>query len=60
MLIKRAVLDGIADGSMTMVFRRWRTVRVRVGTHLRTAVGVLVVESIDQVAPAVVLAELDS
>jgi hypothetical protein len=51
MLIKRAVLDKIAEGSVTLAFRRWRDARVRVGSRLRTAVGVLLVESVDRVEP---------
>lgn len=51
MLIKHAVLDKVADGSVTIAFRRWRNAQVRVGTRLRTAVGVLLIESVDQVEP---------
>lgn len=47
MLLKRATLEGIVDGSVRAVFRRWKTPRVRAGTSLRTAVGVVSVTSIE-------------
>ena len=48
MLFKRHVLDGLADGTITVVFRRWARPRVRVGSRLRTAVGVLAVDAVDE------------
>jgi hypothetical protein len=41
MLIKRAVLDGIRAGDITLQFRRWKRRTVSPGGTLRTAVGVL-------------------
>ncbi|HYV60839.1 MAG TPA: hypothetical protein VFA62_12280 [Acidimicrobiia bacterium] len=52
MLFKRSVLDGLADGSVDLAFRRWAAPRVRAGSRLRTAVGVLSVDRIDEVAVA--------
>jgi hypothetical protein len=52
MLFPRPVLDGIARGEITLAFRRWDRPRVRVGTHLRTAVGLIAIESVDEVDPA--------
>ena len=49
MLFKREVLDGIAAGTVSLAFRRWRRPRVRVGSQLRTAVGVLAVDAVDEV-----------
>lgn len=49
MLFKRPVLDGIADGTISLAFRRWARPRVQVGSRLRTAVGVLEVDAIDRV-----------
>lgn len=40
-LIRRPVLDAIADGSVTALFRRWDRPRVRVGGTQRTVVGVI-------------------
>ena len=48
MLLKRHVLDGLADGTITVVFRRWARPRVRAGSKLRTAVGVLAVDAVDE------------
>jgi hypothetical protein len=50
-LIRRPVLDAIAAGTVTCVFRRWDRPRVRVGGTQRTAVGVLeftAVEPVDE------------
>jgi hypothetical protein len=52
MLFPRPVLDGIARGEITLAFRRWDRPRVRVGTHLRTAIGVVAIEAVDEVDPA--------
>ena len=48
MLFKRHVLDGLADGTITVVFRRWARPRVRAGSKLRTAVGVLSVDAVSE------------
>jgi hypothetical protein len=34
MLLKRAILDGIADGRISLVFRRWRRPTVKKGGTL--------------------------
>jgi hypothetical protein len=47
-LFKRHVLDGLADGTITVVFRRWAHARVRAGSRLRTAVGVVLVDAVDE------------
>lgn len=49
MLFKRIALDGFADGTISLAFRRWTRPRVRVGSQLRTAVGVLAVHAVDVV-----------
>jgi hypothetical protein len=43
------VLDAIRDGRVDLAFRRWERARVRPGTRLRTAVGVLEVDKVDVV-----------
>jgi hypothetical protein len=48
-LIRRPVLDAIAAGTVTCVFRRWDQPRVRVGGTQRTPVGVLEITSVDPV-----------
>ncbi|MCW0213684.1 MAG: hypothetical protein OJJ54_10010 [Pseudonocardia sp.] len=49
MLLRRDTLDGIADGRVTLAFRRWERPRVKPGTRLRTAIGVVEVTSVDPV-----------
>jgi hypothetical protein len=51
-LIRRPVLDAIAAGTVTCVFRRWDRPRVRVGGTQRTQVGVLEITSVDPVDEA--------
>lgn len=48
-LIRRPTLDAIAAGTVTVAFRRWERPRVRPGSRLRTAVGVLEVGSVTPV-----------
>src|SRR4051812_48534222 len=50
-LLRRPTLDGIAAGRITCAFRRWDRPRVRPGTRLRTAVGVLAVTAVEPVEP---------
>lgn len=47
MLIKLATLEGIADGTVDTVYRRWRRPRVKAGSTLRTAIGVLAVDAVE-------------
>ena len=51
MLFRRAELDGIAAGEITLAFRRWRRLNVRAGGRLTTAAGVLAIERVDVVTP---------
>ncbi|HEX3316704.1 MAG TPA: hypothetical protein VHR88_01695 [Solirubrobacteraceae bacterium] len=48
-LIPRATLDGIRDRRVTLAFRRWSRPRVRAGTKLRTAVGLVEVVTVEEV-----------
>jgi hypothetical protein len=48
-LIKRAILDGIAQGDIDLQFRRWRKPTVKTGGKLRTVVGELAVGRVDTV-----------
>jgi biotin operon repressor len=57
MLFKDAVLRRIAEGEVTLAFRRWSRPTVRAGGTLRRAAGVLAIERIDAVAPADITAE---
>lgn len=49
MLIRPAELEAIRDGEIDLAFRRWDRPRVKVGTRLRTAVGLLEVTSVEAV-----------
>jgi hypothetical protein len=51
-LFKRHVIDGLADGTIDLAFRRWAKPRVRAGSRLRTAAGVVEVEAVDEIRPA--------
>lgn len=46
MLFKAWVLEKIARGEVTLAFRRWTKPTVRAGGTLRTAAGVLAIESV--------------
>lgn len=49
MLFRRRDLDAIAAGTIDLSFRRWVQPRVRAGSRLRTAVGVLEVDAVSVV-----------
>ena len=52
MLIRRAHLERIATGEVSLAFRKWRKPTVKAGGTLRTGVGVLAIESVDIVKEA--------
>lgn len=52
MLIKRAVLDRIVAGEIDVVYRRWKRPTVATGGSLRTAVGMLAIDSVDRTSIA--------
>lgn len=47
MLFRQAHLQGIAAGAITVAYRRWRAPTVKTGGQLRTAVGVLGIDSVE-------------
>lgn len=49
MLFKRHILDGIAQGRITVAFRRWQRPTVKAGGTLKSPVGLLSIESVDVV-----------
>jgi hypothetical protein len=51
MLLRASVLKGIANGTITLAFRRWEAPRVRAGGRQRTAVGVVAFDAVEVVAP---------
>lgn len=52
MQIRKATLDAIAAGAVTVAFRRWDRPRVRVGGTQRTPIGVLEFTAVEPVDPA--------
>lgn len=52
MLFTNGTLEGIAAGKVTVAFRRWKTAQVKVGTKLRTAIGLVEVLTVDEVDPS--------
>ena len=52
MLIERRLWAGIQDGSITVMFRRWKRRQVIAGNTYRTAAGRIVVDEVTQVAPS--------
>lgn len=52
MLIEKRLHAGIRDGSITVMFRRWRRPQVTAANVYRTAAGRVVVDSVATVAPS--------
>ena len=51
MQIPQRFLPGLADGSVTLAFRRWRKPAARAGGRQRTPIGELAVDSVTPVDP---------
>ena len=49
MLFRPTTLQGIAQGSVTLAFRRWPRPRVRQGGSQRTAIGVIAFDAVETV-----------
>jgi DNA-binding MarR family transcriptional regulator len=49
-LIRAAELQAIRAGRVDLAFRRWDRPRLRVGTRMRTAIGLVEVTSVDELA----------
>ncbi|BFU46390.1 hypothetical protein [Krasilnikovia sp. MM14-A1004] len=49
MLFREDALERIRSGRVSVVFRRWRTARVRAGTRLRTMIGLIEVRAVTRV-----------
>lgn len=56
MLIRPAELDGMRRGTVDLAFRRWDHPRLRVGTKMRTSVGLIEVVSVQRVPVAAITA----
>lgn len=59
MMIRPAELAAIKAGELDLAFRRWDRARVKVGTRMRTAVGVIEVTGVEKV-PASALTKDDA
>jgi hypothetical protein len=51
-LISPATATGIADGSVTLAFRRWDRPRMRPGSTQRTVAGVVRIDTVEEIDPA--------
>jgi hypothetical protein len=51
-LIEKRLHAGIRDGTVTVLFRRWRRRQVTAGNVYRTAAGRIIVETVNEVSPA--------
>ena len=49
MLLNRKTLDGIAEGQISLAFRRWKRPTVRPGGTLKTVIGVLAIDIVEPV-----------
>jgi hypothetical protein len=56
-LFRRATLERIAAGEVTVAFRRWHRPTVKPGGQLRTAIGVLAIDSVEEVQEPAITAE---
>ena len=54
MLLPPKVAHGVADGSVTLAFRRWQRPDVKVGSQFRTVSGVVRVDAVAEVDPAAI------
>jgi hypothetical protein len=52
MLFASSFAPGIADGSLTLTFRRWRTRQAIIGHRYRTIAGMIEVDEVSTVQPA--------
>ena len=52
MLFKQRLWTGLADGTITVTFRRWRKPQAKVGGRYRTPAGVLEVDAIEKIGPS--------
>jgi hypothetical protein len=52
MLIEKRLHQGIQDGSITVMFRRWKRRQVTAGNTYRTAAGRIIVDEVVEIAPS--------
>ena len=49
MILRRETLDRIASGEVDLAFRRWRRPTVKSDGQLRTAIGTLAIDAVDEI-----------
>lgn len=54
MLIPQRFWSGLTDGSITLAFRRWDAPRVKAGSQMHSPVGLLAVDSVEEVDRAAI------
>jgi hypothetical protein len=54
MLFPKRLWPGVADGSVTLAFRRWENPRARPGARHRTPAGVIEIDSVKTIEPALI------
>jgi hypothetical protein len=54
MRFEQRLRDGIADGSVTVMFRRWRRIQAIAGHRYRTGRSMIEVESVDVIDPVAI------
>ena len=57
MLFERSQWPALADGSITVAFRRWRRPTVRAGGTLQSPVGVLAIDEVAVIGPSDITAD---
>jgi hypothetical protein len=57
MLFKQKFFAGLADGSITLAFRRWKRPSVKAGIELKSPVGILHIDAVELSDPSLITAE---
>ena len=57
MLFKQRFYAGLADGTITLAFRRWKRPSVKAGTQLKSPVGLLYIAAVELTDPALITEE---
>lgn len=57
MLFKQKFFAGLADGSITLAFRRWKRPTVKAGSQLKSPVGILHIDTVDVSDPRLITDE---
>ena len=54
MLLKSATIEGIRKGTITLAFRRWNKARIKPGSEIRSALGVIGITSVQVLAQSAI------